>query len=239
MVANGPIAVPYRACDIRGPGALFSHPKPWDHAMDLSPEALLQSFQALPGWAIYGLLGLSAFVENIVPPIPGDTITALGAFLVGIGRLDFTGVFLATTVGSLAGFLTLFAIGAALGRRFFFEKDYRFFRARDIVRAEEWFRSYGYIIVALNRFFPGVRSAVSVASGISGLRPSAVALLALLSCSVWNGIWIFLGYSLGSRWEEVEAQLSTLMRQYNLAVAVAGGVFILALILIRIRRRRR
>lgn len=207
--------------------------------MDLSPEALLQLFQSMPNAAIYGFLGLSAFIENVFPPIPGDTITALGAFLVGIGRLDFIGVFVATTIGSLAGFLTLFRIGAALGRRFFFERDYRFFRARDILRAEDWFRSYGYLIVALNRFLPGVRSAVSLASGLAGLRPSLVALLALLSCSVWNGIWIFLGYSVGSQWEDVHEGVSTLMGRYNVTVAVLGGLCLLALLLVRFRRRKR
>jgi len=207
--------------------------------MDLSPQALLQLFQSLPDGAIYVLLGLSAFIENLFPPIPGDTITAIGAFLVGIGRLDFMGVYIATTAGSLAGFISLFGIGAALGRRHFFEKDYRFFRARDILRAEEWFRSYGYLIVALNRFFPGVRSAISVASGIAGLRPAVVTLLALLSCSLWNGIWIFLGYSLGSQWDMVEEKFSTLMGRYNLAVAVLGLLVLLAVLLIRIRRRKR
>jgi len=207
--------------------------------MDLSPHALLQLFLSLPDGAIYALLGLSAFIENLFPPIPGDTITAIGAFLVGTGRLDFMGVYIATTSGSLAGFLTLFGIGAALGRRHFFEKDYRFFRAQDILRAEAWLRRYGYLMVALNRFFPGVRSAISVAGGIAGLRPSAVTLLALLSCSVWNGIWIFLGYSLGSKWETVEERLSTLMGRYNLAIVILGSLILLVTLLIRIRRRKR
>jgi len=68
------------------------------------------------------------------PPIPGDTITAFGAFLVATERLSFFGVYLSTTLGSLFGFMFLFWIGSLLGRRFFIEKDYRFFRAKDIIR---------------------------------------------------------------------------------------------------------
>jgi len=207
--------------------------------MDLSPDALLQLLQSLPDGAVYLMLGLSAFVENLVPPIPGDTITAMGAFLVGTGRLGFAGVYAATTAGSLAGFLTLFAVGSLLERRFLLERDYRWFRARDILRAEEWFRRYGYLLVLLNRFLPGVRSVVSVAGGISRLRPLPVTLLALASCALWNGIWIFLGYSLGSRWELVESGISTIMHRYNTAMIILGGLFVLVLMLFRLMRKRR
>lgn len=207
--------------------------------MDLSLETILKQLQALPDWAIYLMLGVSAFVENIVPPIPGDTFTAMGAFLVGTGRLGFAGVYISTTLGSLAGFLALFAIGSALGRRHFLEKDYRFVRAGDIIRAEAWFIKYGYFLVLINRFIPGIRSAVSLAGGLSGLRPHLVAFLALVSCSVWNGIWIFLGYSLGTRWEVVEARLSAIMSRYNTTIAVLGVLFILGIILFRLVQKRR
>jgi membrane protein DedA with SNARE-associated domain len=207
--------------------------------LTVSPEALLNRIESLPDWAIYVALGLSAFVENLVPPIPGDTITAMGAFLVGTGRLGFAGVYISTTAGGAAGFLAIYAIGAALGRRFFLEKDFLLFRARDIIRAEAWFIRYGYFLVAINRFIPGIRSAVSLAAGLSLLRPHLIALLSLLSCAVWNGIWIVFGYTLGSRWETVEARLPTVMGRYNATVAVLGALFILSLILFRLFRRKR
>lgn len=206
--------------------------------MNLTPHALLKHMEALPDWAIYLVLGLSAFVENLIPPIPGDTITVVGAFLAGTGRLGFGGVFISTTLGSLAGFIALFSIGTVLGRRYFLEKDYRLFRAGKIIRAEAWFIKYGYFLVAINRFIPGVRSAVSLAAGLSGLRPHLVALLALVSCAAWNGIWISLGFFLGTRWEVVEARLSAAMTRYNLAVAIVGGLLILGFILVRFFRKR-
>ncbi len=185
--------------------------------MNLSDQ-FLQILHDLPDFFVYVLLGVSAFIENVFPPIPGDTITAFGAFLVGIGRLDFFGVYFSTTLGSLLGFLCLFQFGRFLGKRFFIEKDYRFFKAKDIVKAESWFGRYGYLLIAFNRFLPGVRSAISIASGISGLRLFLVALLALLSCAVWNLIWIFMGYSMGSNWETIKETMSTIMMRYNAAV---------------------
>ncbi|MFH1490847.1 MAG: DedA family protein, partial [Pseudomonadota bacterium] len=140
-------------------------------------ETFLNLFENLPDTLLYVCLGISAFMENILPPIPGDTITALGAFLVGVGRLNFLGVYVVTTIGSLLGFLALFWIGRYLGRRFFVDKDFRFFKKEDILRAEAWFGKYGYLLIALNRFLPGVRSVISLGAGVLQLNPYKVALL--------------------------------------------------------------
>lgn len=202
-------------------------------------DSFLNFLNSLPDYMIYLLLGLSAFVENIFPPVPGDTVTAFGAFLVGTQRLNFFGVFLATTLGSLSGFMSLFWIGTLLGRRFFLEKDYRFFKAQDIIKAEEWFRRFGYLIILLNRFFPGFRSVISVAGGISKLRASSVAFLALVSCAIWNLIWIAFGYMLGSQWETVKERMGYIMARYNLAVFVIVSLIVLFLVLRGLRKRGR
>ena len=200
-------------------------------------DRFLDFLNSLPDCLIYFLLGLSAFVENIFPPIPGDTITAFGAFLVGTQRLSFLGVYLATSLGSLLGFMTLFRVGGLLGRRFFIERDFWFFKAKDIIQAENWFRKYGYMLILLNRFFPGIRSVISVAGGISGLKGLRSALLALVSCSVWNLAWICLGYALGSNWETVRGRLGHIMAQYNLTVLILMGLVVIFFVVRKIIKR--
>lgn len=177
-------------------------------------------------------------MENVFPPIPGDTITAFGAFLVGTKRLDFFGVYLSTVLGSLFGFMSLFWVGSLLGRRFFLERDYRFFKAKEIIKAEEWFRRYGYLLILLNRFFPGVRSVISIAGGISRLKIPKVLLLALISCSAWNLIWIYFGYMLGSNWETVRDKMAHIMVRYNLIILALLGVVVLFLAVRKLMRRR-
>jgi membrane protein DedA with SNARE-associated domain len=192
-------------------------------------EKFLNALNALPDALIYLLLGLSAFVENLFPPIPGDTITVFGAFLVGTGKLSFLRVYLATTAGSLLGFLALFWLAGLLGRRFFIQRDFRFLKAEQIMKAEAWFDKYGFLLIALNRFLPGVRSAVSIAAGLARFPLTVVGLLALLSCAVWNLIWILLGQTLGKNWDVVEARMSSLMTHYRNAVLIALGVILLLL----------
>ena len=201
-------------------------------------DSFLNLLNSLPNTLLYFLLGVSAFVENVFPPIPGDTITAFGAFLVGARRLSFFWVYLSTTLGSLFGFMFLFWIGGLLGRRYFIERDYRFFRARDIIRAEEWFRKYGYFLILLNRFFPGIRSVISIAGGISRLKVLKVTLLALISSCVWNLIWIALGYSIGTNWDIVREKMARIMFSYNLAILTLIGLVVLILILRMIKKKR-
>jgi membrane protein DedA with SNARE-associated domain len=200
-------------------------------------ETFLNYLHSLPDALIYVLLGVSAYVENIFPPIPGDTITAFGAFLVGIGRLNFFGVYVCTTLGSLLGFMTLFWLGLYLGRRFFIEKDYRFFKAKDIIKAEAWYRKYGYVLVAFNRFLPGIRSVISLAGGISRLKVMGVVFLALLSCAVWNLIWILLGYVLGTQWDVFEARASAILKRYNIIVLVFFALVVVFFMLKKKYRR--
>ena len=93
----------------------------------------------------------------------------------------------------------------------------------------------GYFLILLNRFLPGVRSAISVAGGISRLKAFKVTLLALLSCGVWNFIWILLGYALGTHWESVQEEISDIMMRYNITIFV---LFCLVILVIVIKRKR-
>lgn len=202
-------------------------------------EQFLNFLNSVPDPLAYMFLGLSAFVENVFPPIPGDTITAFGAFLVGAGKLSFVGVYGCTTIGSLLGFLSLFKVGGWLGRRYFMENDYRFFRASAILKAEQWFEKYGYFLIAVNRFLPGVRSAVALAGGISRLKSIWVALLALFSSALWNLIWIMSGYMLGTNWPAVETRISDLLMEFNATVAIVAALAVLVVFWRRILIRRR
>ncbi len=181
-------------------------------------EYLLNHLDKLPDFLLYVILGVAAFLENIFPPAPGDMIVAFGAFLVGAERLSLTGVFISTTAGSLLGFMTLYWLGGLLGRKYFIERDFFFFKKEDIIRTGNWFKKYGYFIVAFNRFFPGVRSVISIAGGIYKLERIKVLFLALFSAALWNLIWISIGYTLGSNWEMVEKELKTIFARYNFVI---------------------
>jgi len=131
----------------------------------------------------------------------------------------------------------LFWVGSLLGRRFLIEKDYWLFKAQDIIRAEEWFRKYGQLLILLNRFLPGIRSVISIAGGMSKLKFFKVTLLALISSCTWNLIWMCLGYTLGSNWEALRDEMAHIMVRYNFSVLALLGLAIVFLMMKRLIKR--
>ncbi|MBN2402622.1 MAG: DedA family protein [Spirochaetes bacterium] len=195
---------------------------------------LIESLLPLNNIYIYLFLFLSAIIENLFPPIPGDTITVFGAFLVGKGRLNYFGVYLSTTIGSVIGFMLLFLLAKYFGKKFFHDKNYKHFSIKKIEKTEKWIHKYGNWIIIFNRFLPTVRSVISVVSGISELNTTKVLILSLISASVWNLIWIHSGYVLGNNWHIVKERFSDIMLQYNM---IAGAVVILLAVIALIIRK--
>jgi len=202
-------------------------------------ESILSSILLQHDTVLYVFLFISAVVENLFPPVPGDTVTAFGAFLVGSGRLNYFLVYLSTTLGSVVGFLLLFLAGKFMGREFFIEKDYKYFSAQQIISAELWFQKWGQYLVLANRFFPGIRSVIAIVGGISNLGTFRVLILSTISASVWNLIWIHIGFMLGSNWDIVKEKMNDILMRYNYIAGsiIAVIVILLAVYLYRNRRQ--
>lgn len=182
-------------------------------------QFFIQLVNRFSGFYGYLLLGVCAFIENVVPPVPGDTVTVLGGYLAATGRLSFAGVVGATTLGSFAGFMCMFFLGRALGRNYFLDRDHRLFPRDRMATVTAWFERFGYGVVLGNRFLSGARSVISICAGLSGLHTAGVALLCLVSCLVWNGLLISAGYAVGENW----AAVLGLLKKYNLLVLCLLG----------------
>jgi membrane protein DedA with SNARE-associated domain len=174
------------------------------------------------GW-FYLAVFLSAFIENIFPPVPGDTVTVFAAYLIGRTGRGFFGVFAATNLGSILGFMTYYAIGRLIHPEYFERKNYRFLPAASFRTAGEWFQHYGYWIVLLNRFLSGIRSVISIVCGMYRLPWPRILLVSAIGCSIWNGLLIWAGYLLGANWRKIDY----ILRQYSrilFVVAVVAGI---------------
>jgi len=189
----------------------------------MSEEAILTFASSIDSRYVYLLLGLCAFIENIVPPIPGDTVTILGGYLAGIGRLSPAGVVISTTAGSFAGFMVLFFVGKVLGQRLLAAQRLYFFSRENLAKVSGWFVRFGYAVVLCNRFFSGARSVISLCAGMSHLQSVRVAILALISCLVWNMMLIVAGQKVGENWRHITA----IIKQYNMVVLVLLGLLLI------------
>ncbi len=196
-------------------------------------EYLNELFTKIEPLTAYVLLTISAFVENTFPPIPGDTVTVLGAYLVSSGRLDFWGVYISTTIGSVIGFFCMYLLGKLYGRSLIRTKiGAKIFEESRINKVEKWFSNYGYWVIVANRFLSGTRSVISVFAGLFHLKWYIVLLLSTVSAVIWNGLLIYGGYQLGVNWQAI----SGIIGQYNKVVLILT-IAIIAVVIYRKRKR--
>ena len=181
-----------------------------------------------PYWA-YGLLFVCAFLENVIPPVPGDTVVVFSAYLVGRGIWDIAPVFATTVVGGLVGIMFMFFMGMRYGRSLFEGRGGRIFTSRGLQRAERWLARYGFWLILANRFMTGVRSVMAISAGLGKMSPVRVLFAGGLSMMVWNGLLLYVGLLLGQNWGEV----SELLKQYN---RVLLGAFVLGIGILFVRR---
>jgi membrane protein DedA with SNARE-associated domain len=71
----------------------------------------------VPVGTLYIALALAAAIENIFPPIPADTIVAIGSFLAARGKGSVVGTFAATWVGNVGGAMIMYEVGRRYGAR--------------------------------------------------------------------------------------------------------------------------
>ena len=192
-------------------------------------EYLENLFSQISPAMAYLILGISAFTENVLPPIPGDTVVVLGAYLVSIGQLTFWGVYISTTLGSVVGFVTMYYIGRKFGRSFIYKKSRsKIFKEEDIRRTEIWFGKWGYWVIVANRFLSGTRSVISLFAGLFHLNVLLVIVLSIVSAAIWNSLLLFAGMAVGNNWEII----TNIISQYN-KVLIAMTVIIIGYIIYR------
>ncbi|MFW5955344.1 MAG: DedA family protein [Rhodothermales bacterium] len=168
-----------------------------------------------PLWA-YVLLVFVAYMENVVPPLPGDLAVVFGGYLVGVGHLSFPVVVAVASLGGVLGFMTMFLIGRRVGDAVLDPHRLRWLPKKKMYNARLWLLKWGYLLVGVNRFASGLRSVISLTVGAAKMEVWKTALFSTFSAVAWTGLITYLGMLLGENW----AAVSDYLRAYGRAVTV-------------------
>jgi membrane protein DedA with SNARE-associated domain len=181
--------------------------------------------------------GLAVALENLFPPIPSELILPLAGFTASQGDISLVGAIVWTTIGSVAGALVLYAVGALLGRDRTRAIAARLplVRTSDIDRSEAWFAKHGVKAVFFGRMIPLFRSFISVPAGIERMPLTTFLVFTALGSLIWNAVFVLAGYQLGENWRVVQDYVGVYQKVVVAAVLVAVAVFVAA----RLRRSRR
>ena len=179
----------------------------------------------MPDWLIYILLYLSAVIENLMPPFPGDTITVFGAYLSGIGILNPFAVFSWTAAGNLTSNLIIYFLGRSR-QSDLIRKHKWIIDNRMLARAALFYRRWGVGALFVSRFLVGLRSIVPLFAGISRVRLRRFLLPIMISIAVQHVLLVYLGYSIGENWSYIKQFLGRINLGLGVvALAVVGLLY--------------
>jgi membrane protein DedA with SNARE-associated domain len=149
------------------------------------------------GWVLNGgytgIIVLMA-MESSIFPVPSEVVIPPAAFLAAQGKLSFTGVVVAGTVGSYLGSAITYWVSRLLGRPLIL-KFGRFFLVspKKLEQAEHWLARYEAGGVFFARLLPVVRHLISIPAGIVRMKFGVFSLVTTVGSAVWCWILAYLG----------------------------------------------
>jgi membrane protein DedA with SNARE-associated domain len=184
------------------------------------------------GWGYTGIFILMA-LESTVLPIPSELVVIPAGYLAYQGKMSVVLIFLASTLGSLAGAFINYGFALWVGRPFL-ERYGRYFFVRPALlhRTDAFFARHGAISTFTGRLVPGIRHLISLPAGLTRMNPLTFSLYTLLGAGLWSAVLIAMGWFIGGN--------ETLIRENLPLVTVALlGFVVLTLAVYYLWQRRR
>jgi membrane protein DedA with SNARE-associated domain len=143
-------------------------------------------------------------LESMVFPIPSEAVMPFAGFGIYDGTFTFTGVILASTLGSIVGSLASYAMGFYGGKPFIkrFGK-YLLLDTHDLEITERFFAKRGELTIFISRFIPVIRHMISIPAGLGKMNIWKFIIYTILGAGMWNAFLTYVGFKLKSNWKEV------------------------------------
>ena len=148
------------------------------------------------------LVGL--LLEYIALPFPGEPTLAYAGFLSHQGDLSLPILIMLSFIGTSAGMTFQYFLGNKLGMPFIQKYGkYVFLTTKKINLTKMWFDKYGYFLIFIAFFIPGVRHFTGYFSGIINLPFRRFAITIYSGALFWVSFFLIGGYWLGENLEEI------------------------------------
>lgn len=175
--------------------------------MEVYTQQLIEWIQTLSPTSIYLIFAVIAYIENIIPPIPGDILVVFGGYLAAEQIVGFSIVLGITTFASVIGFMSMYAIGRFFGDRIEQRRNnfwlMRFLDVKYFDKATRWMEKWGQWVIVANRFLAGTRSIISFTAGLTHTKAYQTIISSTISSLMWNFILLALGWIVNENWEVI------------------------------------
>ena len=185
-------------------------------------HGLISWLTGLPLALLYPVLAVVAAIENVFPPIPADSVVALGSWLAARGDGSALAAFVFTWAGNVAGAAAMYFVGRSHGAGWMHEKFPRLGNGGGEKRLEAMYGKYGVAALVVSRLIPGVRAIVPPFAGALHIPPvQAIGSMAIAS-AVWYGVISYVAFHADAEWTE----LMRLVKESGTWVAVGAGALL-------------
>ncbi|MCW1242350.1 MULTISPECIES: DedA family protein [Bacillus] len=148
------------------------------------------------------LVGL--LLEYIALPFPGEPTLAYAGFLSHQGDLSLPILIMLSFIGTSVGMTFQYFVGNKLGMPFIQKYGkYVFLTPKKINLTKMWFDKYGYFLIFIAFFIPGVRHFTGYFAGIINLPFRRFAMTIYSGALFWVSFFLLGGYWLGENLEEI------------------------------------
>ncbi|MDT8367673.1 MAG: DedA family protein [Longimicrobiales bacterium] len=194
----------------------------------MDPESAAASFFTALAWLeglhpalLYLVLAFGAFLENLFPPVPADSVVVVGGVLAAQGVIPVWGAALAVGGANVGGAWLIYLAGRRHGHAFFTDGPGRhILTRRQLDRVERWHARHGVVALFLVRFLPALRAVAPAFAGI-GRLPARSVIGPLVGVSiVWYGGLLAGGYAMGQNLESLALWLAQVNRVLEIVAIV-------------------
>jgi membrane protein DedA with SNARE-associated domain len=177
-----------------------------------------------------GILILMA-MESMVLPVPSEAVMPFAGFLIVDGQFTFSGVIIASTIGSIVGSLLSYSIGFYGGKPFIqkFGK-YLLLNVHHLEVSERFFAKRGDVTILISRFIPIVRHLISIPAGFGKMNIWKFSVYTIIGAGCWNAFLTYVGYTLKNNWSEVMKYSHTIDLVVVGVLGIAGLYYIYKII---------
>jgi len=143
-----------------------------------------------------GYLGIVVLMamESSIFPVPSEIVIPPAAFLAAQGKLSFTGVVVAGTLGSYLGSAITYWASRLIGRPLIVKYGrYVLIGPKKLEQAEHWLARYEAGGVFFARLLPVVRHLISIPAGIVRMNFGIFSFVTIAGSALWCWILAYLG----------------------------------------------
>lgn len=199
--------------------------------MDTIHEWLTQLLLWVESLGYFGII-----IGLAIEVIPSEIVLGFGGYLVSKGDVTFIGAVICGTIGALLQQWLLYAIGRWGGRPFVLKYGkFLHIKQKHVDIAESWFQKYGPVIVFTARFVPVMRQVISIPAGMARMNFTVYTLLTLLASIPWSFLFVWLGWKLGDKWEQIGQEAAP----YTKVIIPAAIVLLVGYVLFAVVRSKR